>query len=745
MRLSVRRRWMTLAAGSSLLISAPASLSAQDAAPAPPGAASPLPVEPQTPEQLFDAVLLTMQLNRPDVARRYLDAFAAAGPSDEFLLQLRNQYGTATFMQLARTKELQPTSLDLMERVKAAALARINDAAVIDGLIDQLSGSARDRQQGLLELKHLRQYAVTHLLRRVVSPERPIPADLAVSTLVAVGPEAVLPLVGALRTGPDPIRGLAADALGRIGGSDAELPLWAPAFSATSPDAVRQQSRQALATILTGDPARTDRVNSFGMADRLRKEAEVYFTHGKPLPTGDDGLVGIWTWDAAQNLLVETRTEAPKADLFVSEQYARESLELSGDGREPQVLLMAILLARDVEAAGWDKAPPEGPGTAHDLLLAAGPELADEVVHLAVRENQHAAALQALRVLEQNGSRKQLDAVVKGRIPAVLEALTSTQPRIQFAAVETILQWDPDKAFPNSRLVVEVLARTLAGDGRPDGVVIDPNQSRGTLIGDYLNTLGYDPRVSKTGAAGFQHAATHGDVSLAVLHLNTIRPELSQTVANLRADSRTASVPIAIYGPAGMQDRVKHLTGHYPLVSYVEESNNAAEIMKQVRPLLAQVTPPRLSEAQRNDQRKSAAMWLEHIAAGQRTKFFDLAPAEKALADNVNDPNIGRPCIIALGAINTPAAQQRLLDTAVGDAIEPTLRVVAARQLGFHIQRFGLLVSNDDVARLRNYVASVTDPAATTALTGVLGSLKPDAKASRELLLTYPPSAAPLK
>jgi hypothetical protein len=745
MRRSVRRRWMTLAAGSSMLISAPALLVAQDPPPPAIGAASPLPVEPKTPEQLFDAVLLTLQLNRPDVARRYLDAFVAAGPSDEFLLQLRNRYGTATFMQLARTKELQPTSQDLMDRIRQAALARINDAAVIDGLIDQLSGTARDRQQGLLELKHLRQYAVTHLLRRVLSDERPIPTELAVSTLVEIGDDALMPLTGALRSAPESIRGLATDALGRIGGKEAELALWGPAFSPDSPEAVRQQAVRALATILTGNASHLDRVSSFGIAERLRKEAEVYFTHAKPLPKGDDGLVGIWTWDAATNLLVETRTEPPKADLFIAEQFARESLELSGTQREPQVLLMAILLARDVEAAGWDNPPPEGPGTAHNLLLAAGPELADEVLHRTLPLHQHAASLQALRVLEQNGSRKQLDAVVKGRKPPVLEALASTEPRIQFAAAEAILRWEPDQPFPNSRLVVDILARTLAGDSRPDSVVIDPNSARGTLVGDYLNTLGYDPRISRTGADGFQQAATHGDVAIAVVHLNAIRPELSQTVANLRADSRTASLPIAIYGPVGMQNRVEHLTGHYPLVAYIEESNNAAEIMKQVRPLMAQVTPPRLTEPQRMAQRKSAAMWLERIATGQRTKLFDLSAAEKVLADNANDPDVGPACIVAIGAIATPTAQQRLLDTAVGDSIEPSLRISAARQLAFHIQRFGLLVSNDDVARLNSFAASVTDPAASSAVTAVLGSLKPDAKAARELLLSYPPSAAPLK
>ena len=101
MRRSVRRRWLTLAAGMSLLVSPPGLVVAQDEQPAAIGAASPLPAEPKTPEQLFDAVLLTLKLNRPDVARRYLEAFVAAQPGDDYLLELRNRYGTATFMQLA--------------------------------------------------------------------------------------------------------------------------------------------------------------------------------------------------------------------------------------------------------------------------------------------------------------------------------------------------------------------------------------------------------------------------------------------------------------------------------------------------------------------------------------------------------------------------------------------------------------------------------------------------------------------
>jgi len=92
-------------------------------------AESPLAAEPTTPEELFRAVLLTLKLDRPVVARRYLDSFLAASPDDDLLLKLRDEYGTATFMQLARREELQPASEDLMGRIRTAALSRISDPA----------------------------------------------------------------------------------------------------------------------------------------------------------------------------------------------------------------------------------------------------------------------------------------------------------------------------------------------------------------------------------------------------------------------------------------------------------------------------------------------------------------------------------------------------------------------------------------------------------------------------------------
>jgi hypothetical protein len=613
---------------------------------------------------------------------------------------------------------------------------------VVDGLIDRLGGSPRDKDAALVELKHLRAYAVPHLLRRATAELNPLPVDRTIETLVEIGEPTVPALIGALQTAPENVGAIAAVALGRIGGSDAELALWYPAFSDSSSPAMRETAKGSLARILTGDRARTDRVDSFAAAKKIKTRADLYFQRTVELPSGDDGLVGVWTWNAEQKGLAETRTSPEKASLYFAETWARQSVDMAGDSRSSQVLLLATLLARDAENAGWEKPIPEGPGTAHDLALAAGPELTAQALALALETKQYSAAVSALRVLEQNGSRRQLEST-QDAARSVLAALDVAEPRVQYAAAETVLQWDPDKPFRQTHRIVEILASALAGDSRPDSVVIDPNNRRATTMGDYLNVLGYDPHIVATGRDGFTEAAK-GDVTLAVVHLTAIRWDLSQTVAQLRADARTANIPIAIYGPAGMQDRVRHLEQRYPRVAYVEEANNSSEVSRQIQPFLAQVTPPSLTEPERAARRVSAAEWLRHIAIGGRTNVFDLAIAEESLSDAVNDPDVSAAAIVALGAIATPAAQERLLDAAINDAAEPVSRASAARQLGFHIQKFGLLISSDAIERLNARASSEQDPSAQSAIAAVIGSLKPDAKVVRERLLSYPASTAPL-
>lgn len=721
----------------------PSSAIAQDAADEEPSE-SPLPRAPETADEFFDAALLMVNLGRLDLAADYLQGLLNLNPDDQTLLDLREKHGTGTFLRLSRLEALQPAGGELMQRLTAAALAQLNDPAYIDAMIADLSGSPRERLAALDALKHLRAQAIPPLLVRLGTAGGSEERSVLLSAMVELGAPAVPPLLGALQSPDEQLRADVIEVLGYLGEGDEVLPfLWYPAFESNQPPGVRAAARGAIARILYGDSRRVQRIPDFGIANRLRTEAQSYLRGDAEWDIGDDGLTAVWSWDATIHTVAEHRVTPEAASIFRGEQFARQTLAFTPENTEAQALLLAFALSSDQLQAGWDQPLPEGPGTAHNAALLAGEDVAEAVLALALDEHNPAAAVGALRVLAQIGTRHLLDA--DGRSP-VLDALNAESPRVQFAAATTIMQLDPVRSFRSANRVVEIFARALNVNTQTKTVVVDPNVDRAGSTAGLFAQLGFETEIETTGRDGFLAVAEQGDVELAVLHLNTIRWELSQTIANLRADARTKSIPVAIYGPPGMEGRVEYLMQRNQPAFYLAEATTPLELARKVRPHLAQISPPPLTGEQRDRRVVAAAFWLRHIAEGRRTEVFDLSHAEEALSEVLGDPEISTNALIALGGIGSVAVQERLAGAALAPGFELPVRATAARQLAFHIQRFGLLLSDSRVGELKNAADAEADPSLQTALMTVIGSMKPSPAAVGQRLENYlPPADAPVE
>lgn len=706
---------------------------------------TPLAEEPETVGEYFDAVLLMLRLSRPELAARYLNGLMQLEPSDEDLLALREEHGTGTFLQLTRFDELQPQAGELVDRLTAASLAVINDPAYVDDLMAKLGGSAREKSEAVNELKQLGPHACIPLLRQLNSDDSSIDRDLLIYTLIELGEPAVPPLLGALRGGDDRLRGHVLEILGFVGRKETVLPhLWRPAFSDGEPPAIHVAARRAIARIMYGDVEMVARIPSFGIPARVERAALEYFRGEVAWETGEDDKVGVWTWDSAAGTVREHRVSPPSASLFTAQQLARDLMQLAPGDEQAQALFLAIVLAGERYAAGWDQPIGSGPGSAHDLALVAGEAAVERALRRALEENSVAAAESALNVLGKIGTRHLLSST-DGEGSVLLESLDSPHERVRFAAASAVMQLDPQQPIRGANRVVDIFARTLNGNPEPRTVVIDPNVGRANHVAALIGNLGYQSEIATTGIDGFRQIAAHGDTELAVLHLNTIRWELSQTITNLRADARTAGVPIAIYGPQGLQGRVQHLLRDYQPAVYLPEADQSSDIARTLRPFLAQVSPPALTDQQRADRIAAAAYWLRHIAQGRRTNVFDLSPAEDALAAAVDEERVARDALIALGAIGTPSAQQRLADAALAPGYPLEIRETAALQLAFHIQQFGALLRNGNLAAVQDAWESATEPALKTALASVIGSLGPTPEAVTRQLENYQGGATPVE
>lgn len=704
--------------------------------------ASPLATEPTTPQEYVDAVLLLLRLGRPELARDYLDQLLQLNLDDATLLALREEHGTATFLQLSRVEALRPASADLLDMMNTATINHINDPQTLQDVIRRLTGTSREQQQAITELKFLGPEAVPIILKRIQTPQAGDDPDQMAFALTMLGPSVAPPLIAALKTSDERLQGVILSILGQIGSSRDVPFLWNYAFPASRPNAIRMAARETISRIEFGDVMAAQRVNDFGVAEQLESLVIQHLRGEVVWDTDDAGMATLWAYDAQSDSPAMHLVTPPSASRFVAEWLARDLQTLDPANINSQVLLTATLLEHEVHLAGWDQPIPQGVGTAHDIALLGGSELCRRVASLALENRLIGAAVSSIMALGQNGS---VD-LLYGTGPqasVLVEALNDVEPRIQFAAAEAVMLLQPTEVFPHANRVVEIFAKGLTSSSQRETVVIDPNEQRGGRMAGLLDEMGYRSRVAATGQEGFQRVAEQGDVVLAVIHLNSIRWELTQTVSNLRADARTASVPIAIYGPLGLEDRAEVLSGQHPDVFYVHETFDSHELRHQLLPVLAQITPPDLTPEQLNERKQASAYWLRQIALADRGDIFPLQDAEASLSDALNDPGVAASAIVAYGSIGRAEVQARLMEHATAPGIDPTQRQRAALHLAFHIKKFGVLLSPSDLQRLQNAHASETDPGVKSLLSAAIGSIPREADAVAPLLEAFPATTIP--
>ena len=110
---------------------------------------------------------------------------------------------------------------------------------------------------------------------------------------------------------------------------------------------------------------------------------------------------------------------------------------------------------------------------------------------------------------------------------------------------------------------------------------------------------GYDAVVIPTGREGFDRAASTAGVEVVLVHANCIRWDLTQTLANLRADARTAAIPIVVYGAEETRAAIARLLTRSKPALFIAESNTSSDFHRQFTPFVRATKSPPLSVRER--------------------------------------------------------------------------------------------------------------------------------------------------
>ncbi len=698
---------------------------------------SPLLKEPTTPEAMFAASLLMVDLARLDLAAKYLEQFEETSPDDELLIKLRDKYGTGDFLKLARTKELQPRSMQLLERLNVAAKKQAEDPAFVDALVQRLTQGPTQRDLAIAELRNAGVHVVPEILKQMSQADLAAHQDVMVIALMKMGNQVIPPLIGAFDAPQERVRTAAIDILYELDATEAVPYLWYPAFDENQPAGVRAAANRCLAKLLKSSLERTNQLSSVEAANELRRLAKLLYRSPQALPVDDQGHVALWSWNEELGTVALQSLPPEIASLMVSTRFARQALSLSPEQTEPQRQYLASLLALEVMRNGWDKPRLATPNSAMYLALTAGETMVSQVLAEALEAGQAATAVVSLEVLSQIGSRDLL-LTQKGLKSPVLAALNSPDSRVQFAAATTILKLEPKNGFSGVNRVVSILARAASDPGASRVIIIDADSGRASMTAGYLSDGGYEGIVTATGREGFELASTSAGIEFIVVQVNCVRWELTQTLTNLRADARTAALPIVIYGPSSLRGDMARQVARNAPAAFVAESASASDFLGQVLPFIKSLKTPPLSPQERALEKEAAVYWLATIGSGSLGRLLDISQAENDLSAAVEDPTVAKNALVALGGIGTRGAQRRLADVALNSQADEMLREAAANQLAYHIQRFSLLLKRDEVADLQAGWKLTDRPGVKSALASVIGTLKPNATTIGERLRQFP-------
>jgi hypothetical protein len=235
-------------------------------------------------------------------------------------------------------------------------------------------------------------------------------------------------------------------------------------------------------------------------------------------------------------------------------------------------------------------------------------------------------------------------------------------------------------------------------------------------------------------------AAESADVELIVVDPNLVAGSwrLIDLLGNLKADARTAGIPVFLVGPLDLYDRVRPSLESFPAVRFLVTPAETTLLKAQLDRGFASIGARPLSPQERTDYARRAASLLAMVARQPGSPFEpDLAAIEPALTLALNGPVAGAEAAVVLGDVPGQDAQRSLADVALDGSKAPALRLVAAEQLARNVRRFGPKLANDQERRLVEEMSSEADPALRDAIATAVGALKraPDASGSR--LQTY--------
>lgn len=696
----------------------PAETEEQPAASEDPAVAAILATNPLTPRERIRAALVFLKLGRADLAKQML-AKVLESPLDPLTLNgLHEEFGSATFFQLASRADLTPEGSQLAQLVFDAVKAFRSDPARLSGLVEQLCTETGTKWAEVgRELIDAGTPALVPLCQVLLDETRMAAWPRAAYVLQHLRPQSEQALISLLLTVPEDRQAGIIYGLRALHVKAAVPFLLTPEAISEAGSGKDHLSAAALREFLGATLTRPEAVRFLLQSvDTIAEE---------PVPLGQE-VVELVEWDSEKGTIGSRRISY---ELWRRERACRLAVRAAEfSPRDPVIQDLAAIWT--LEKLGYRYRKEWGTTAADGIpeakQQAEGPNIAsagrsEEIfreVHRAVSEalakwnptaedmnrwlsrtlekRWYCGAWAAVCWLAESGEGTGL---AGASVPPLVRALEAPDRELRFTAVEAVLKLAPGGGFRGASQVWQELLYFARGKGVREAVVAAPSPIEGTQMAAFLKSGGFESvQIVSDGAALLRLVPERPDCEVVLVSAALQNPPVELTLQRLRAHPRGGEVPVLIYGETEWLPKADRISQKIPMWLSVAKPRDVQDLTNLVQQVRLLPGADRTLPADRIRHARTALTWL--VAASENPpEGLTTTDLEEAARGALQTPGLEPLAIQILAQLATPAAQMELVEAVSREVWPLDLRLAALGGFGEAVKKRGVQLTTEQILR----------------------------------------------
>lgn len=405
----------------------------------------------------------------------------------------------------------------------------------------------------------------------------------------------------------------------------------------------------------------------------------------------------VWLWEPKLSEFVSVtpnRYEAPARNLAL---WSTAMLQNHADDLQAQddFIVSQLQLAKIV--SGIDLPLPK---QAIDVVADyADADRLHRLLKSAVKRDQPIAAQAIIEAMATIGDASQLAMQNRDHAPLV-HALHHQEPRVRFAAVQTILAWQPKSGFAGSSYFNHALAEVLGSTVGTQVVVFSTNASEAGFLNALVRNDGWESEMVSSTSELFREIDQQ-PVSLLVLTDAMGDEPFISVIDRIRELPKGANLPIALLvhgdnlATAQQMFRSDRIDRNLVIASLDGPAQATGEFLAEASMLADRIDIPQaIKERKSFAALASLNQWCQSQDSRKLLNFDEIAPVANQL---LTVPRLAALAAPVVGWHGNPDSQKRLAVLAGNISQSPAARSAAAASFRLSVQKFGILLTTREI------------------------------------------------